>query len=71
LATSFARRVLGALAPHLLLSTGIASTGNPVQGSFDWFDILSTRATSIFDGFQLLDELRTGRTSAVDEIHDS
>ena len=49
----------------------LGRTGNPVQGSFDWFDILSTRATSIFDGFQLLDELRTGRTSAVDEIHDS
>jgi hypothetical protein len=115
LATALARRVLGALAPHLLLSTGIlcraqnqragrkstrswrltqapreenggcevsgrstdkgrdglGRTWNPIERSFDGFDVLSTRATSIVDGFQLLDKLRTGWTSAVDEIHDS
>ena len=48
----------------------LGRTWNPVQGSFDGFDVLSTGATSIFDGFELLDELRTGWTSAVDEIHD-
>jgi len=46
----------------------IGLTGNPVQGSFDWFDILSP--TSVFDSFELLDKLRTGWTSAVGDIHD-
>ena len=48
----------------------LGRTWNPVQGSFDGFDVLSTRATSIFDSFELFDELRTEWTCAVDEIHD-
>ena len=42
-------------------------TGNPVQGSSDGLDVLST--TSILDGLQLFDKVRTGRACAVD-VHD-
>jgi len=49
----------------------LGRTWNSVQGSFDGFDVLSAGAASIFDGFELFDKLRTGWTSAVDEIHGS
>jgi hypothetical protein len=66
LPTAFTRGVLGALASHLLLSAGIASSGDPVQGGSDWFDVLS--ATSVLGGFELLDKMRAGWACAVD-IH--
>jgi hypothetical protein len=43
-------------------------TGDPVEGGPDWFDVLG-RTTAVV--FLLLDKLRTGKRSAVDEIHAS
>jgi hypothetical protein len=43
-------------------------TGDSVEGSPDWFDVL-WRTTAVV--FLLLDKLRTGKRSAVDEIHAS
>jgi len=47
---------------------GLGRTGDPVQGSSDGLDILST--TSILGRFELVDKVRTGWTGAVDDIHD-
>lgn len=41
-------------------------TGDPVQGSSDGFDVLST--ASVVGGFELLDKMRAGWGCAVD-IH--
>ena len=43
-------------------------TGDPVKRCPDWFDVL-WRTTAVV--FLLLDKLRTGKRSAVDEIHAS
>lgn len=44
----------------------LGRTGDPVQGSSDWLDVLST--TSVVGGFELLDEMRALWGCAVD-IH--